>query len=84
MAANRALAAPTPPTHDTTQPQWSPKAQHCSVLNGCMCAVPLGAGRADVSSSARHWHSAGPLPQLMLGRGQRSIACACVNGSTHV
>ena len=54
MAANRALAAPTPPTHDTTQPQWSPKAQHCSVLNGCMCAVPLGAGRANVSSSARH------------------------------
>ena len=42
MAANRARAAPTPPTHATTQPQWSPKAQHGSFVEWLHVCCVLG------------------------------------------
>ena len=42
MVAHRARAAPTPPTHDTTQPQWSPKAQHCSFVEWLQVCCALG------------------------------------------
>ena len=42
MVARRARAAPAPPTHDTTQPQWSPRAQHGSFVERLHVCCALG------------------------------------------